>query len=428
MKNFGHLLIKEIKELINKQLVISLVFILVIFNFIGNVTRTEMKKAMAKQKIAVLDQDQSEISRNIIGALNMANFIIEEKAGEKEKVVQEIRNSNLDLLVVIPQGFGQLASSFQPAEVETYSFLRGVSISGRTKTEIVRALLNSTNEYLSNQYLKKKIPDADPKLLKAPIKNREFVVVRDKQAEGSSAAIIGALTAQNFILPVILMMIIMYSAQMVITAIAMEKQNKTLETLLTVPVSRGAIVMAKMMAAAVVGLLSAAIYMFGFRNAFNFTNMEDISRALGGVAPVLKQLGLTVSTQGYILFGISLFLTILCALALATILGVLAEDYRTAQSLSVPLVFIVMVPYFISLFADINTMSLPAKILVLAIPFSHPFFAMQNIMFGHLNMLWLGIAYNFLFVAVMLWWTTRIFATDRVLTMKLKWRKKKVVL
>ncbi|MGB9905838.1 MAG: ABC transporter permease, partial [Candidatus Saccharicenans sp.] len=154
----------------------------------------------------------------------------------------------------------------------------------------------------------------------------------------------------------------------------------------------------------------------------------DISQALGGVTPILKQLGLTINTQGYILFGISLFLTILCALALATILGVLAEDYRTAQSLSVPLVFVVMIPYFISLFADINTMSLPAKILVLAIPFSHPFFAMQNIMFGHMNMLWLGIVYNFLFVVVLLWWTTKIFATDRVLTMKLKWRKKKVVL
>lgn len=427
MKNFSHLLIKEIKELLNKQLVISLIFILVIFNFIGNVTRSEMKKAMSKQKIAVLDQDRSEISRNIIGALNMARFIIDEKTGDKQKVVEEVRNSNLELLVVIPQGFGELASSFKPAEVETYSFLRGISISGRAKTEMVRALLNSTNEYLSNEYLKKKIPETDPKLLKEPIKNREFVVVKDKQAEGSSAAVLNALTAQNFILPVILMMIIMYSAQMVITAIAMEKQNKTLETLLTVPISRGAIVMAKMLGAAIVGLLSAVIYMYGFRNAFNFSDV-DISQALGGITPILKQLGLTISTQGYVLFGISLFLTILCALSLATILGVLAEDYRTAQSLSVPLVFIVLIPYFISLFADINTMSLPAKILVLAIPFSHPFFAMQNIMFGHMNMVWLGIVYNFLFVVVMLWWTTRIFATDRVLTMKLKWGKKKVVL
>ncbi len=427
MKNFTHLLIKEIKELLNKQLIFSLVFILVIFNFIGNITRSEIKKAMAKQKVAVLDLDRSPVARNLIGALNAANFIIEEKSGEKNKVLDEIRQSQLDLLVVIPEGFGEKATSFQPVEVETYSFLRGVSIAGRTKTEVVKMLLNSTNEYLSNEFLKNKIPGVDPKLLKAPIKSKEFVVVRDKQAEGSSSMVIGAMTAQNFILPVILMMIIMYSAQMVITAIAMEKQNKTLETLLTVPISRTSIVMAKMLAAALVGLISAAIYIVGFRKAFTFSE-QDIGQALSGVAPIMKQLGLTINLHGYILFGISLFLTILCALALATVLGVLAEDYRTAQSLSVPLIFLVMIPYFISLFADINTMSLPAKLLVLAIPFSHPFFTITNIMFGHLNMVYFGILYNFLFVALLLYWTTKIFSTDRVLTMKLKWGKKKVVL
>jgi ABC-2 type transport system permease protein len=427
MKNFSHLLIKEIKELVNKQLIISLVFIVLIFNFIGNITKSEMKKAMAKQKIAVLDLDKSEISRNIIGALNMANFIIEEKAGGKEEVVKEVRSSGLDLLVVIPVGFGQAVSGFQAGEVETYSYLNGISMTGSRKSEIVKALLGTTNEFLSNQYLKKKVPDVNPQLLKTPIKSREFVVVKDKMGEGSASAVIGSLYAQSFILPVILMMIIMYSSQMVITAIAMEKQNKTLETLLTVPISRTSIVMAKMLAAGFVGLLSAAIYMYGFRNAFSF-NTGDIAKAMSGVAPILKQLGLTITTQGYALFGISLFLTILVALSLATVLGVLAEDYRTAQSLNVPLVFLVLIPYFISLFTDINTMSLPAKIFVLAIPFSHPFFAMQNIMFGHLNLVWIGIAYNFLFVAAMLYWTTKIFSTDRVLTMKLKWGKKKVVL
>lgn len=427
MKNFSHLLMKEIKELINKQLIISLVFILVIFNFIGSVTKSEVKKAMARQKIAVLDLDKSTISRNIIGALNMANFIIEEKSGEKEQVVRELKASGLDLLVVIPAGFGEEVSNFRPGEIETYSYLHGISMTGSRKSEIVKAVLQTTNDFLSNEYLKKKLPDLDPKLIKAPIKNREFVVVKDKMAEGSTSAVIGSLYAQSFILPVILMMIIMYSSQMVITAIAMEKQNKTLETLLTVPISRTAVVMAKMLAAGIVGLLSAAIYMYGFRNAFSF-NTGDIAKALGSMAPIMKQLGLTINTQGYVLFGISLFLTILVALSLATILGVLAEDYRTAQSLTVPLVFLVLIPYFISLFADINTMSLPAKVLVLAIPFSHPFFAVQNLMFGHMNMLWFGIAYNFLFVIVMLYWTTKIFSTDRVLTMKLKWGKKKVVL
>jgi ABC-2 type transport system permease protein len=427
MKNFSHLLIKEIKELINKQLIISLAFMVLIFIFIGNVTKSEMKKAMAKQKIAVLDLDKSGISRNIIGALNMANFIIEEKSGEKDRVIEEVRSSKVDLLVVIPAGFSQAVSNFKSGEVETYSYLRGISVAGTRKSEVVKVLLNTTNEFLSNEYLKNKLPEIDPKLLKAPIKSREFVVVKEKMAEGSGSSVMGTLYAQSFILPIILMMIIMYSSQMVITAIAMEKQNKTLETLLTVPISRTAIVTAKMLAAGIVGLLSAAIYMYGFRSAFSFSE-RDISTAISGVTPILKQLGLTITTQSYAIFGLSLFLTILCALSLATILGVLAEDYRTAQTLTVPLIFLLMIPYFISLFTDINAISLPAKILILAIPFSHPFFAMQNIMFGHMKMVWLGIIYNFLFVVVMLYWTTRIFSTDRVLTMKLKWGRKKVVL
>ncbi|MFA4926195.1 MAG: ABC transporter permease [Candidatus Aminicenantales bacterium] len=428
MKNFGHLLVKEIKELVNKQLIISLAMMILIFSFIGNVTKKEMKKAIAKQKIAVLDLDQSELSRNLIGTLNMANFIIDEQSGEKEQVIKQLQTTELGLLVVIPAGFSREVSNLKPAEVETYSYLRGISLSGTRSSEVVRAVLNTTNDFLSNQYLKKRLPDINPAEIKTPIKNREFILVKDRMAEGSSAAVIGTLYAQSYILPIILMMIIMYSSQMVITAIAMEKQNKTLETLLTVPISRQAIAMAKMLAAGLVGLLSAAIYLYGFQMAFSFPTEELSSATGGGVALILKQLGLTINTQGYILFGLSLFLAILCALSIATILGVLAEDYRTAQSLNIPLVFLILVPYFISLFADINTMSLPAKILVLAIPFSHPFFAMQNMMFGHMNMFWLGLVYNFIFVTVMLIWTARIFATDRVLTMKLKWGKKKVVL
>ena len=85
-------------------------------------------------------------------------------------------------------------------------------------------------------------------------------------AEGSAAAISGFVYSQSIFVPIILMMIIIYSSQMVISAIAMEKQNKTLETLLTVPIPRTSIVTAKMLAAGIVGLLSAVIYMIGMKS------------------------------------------------------------------------------------------------------------------------------------------------------------------
>jgi ABC-2 type transport system permease protein len=143
---------------------------------------------------------------------------------------------------------------------------------------------------------------------------------------------------------------------------------------------------------------------------------------------VVQKLGLVLNTNGYLLLGISLFFAILCALAMATILGVLAEDFRSAQSLIMPVIFLVMIPYFLSFFSDPRTLSLPVKLLVLAIPFSHPFLASQNIILENYSAVLYGILYMAFFFLVLVVIAARIFSTDRVLTMKLRWGKKKIVL
>ncbi len=44
MKRFTNLLKKEIKELVTKQLIISLAFTVILFNFIGQVSKKEVRK------------------------------------------------------------------------------------------------------------------------------------------------------------------------------------------------------------------------------------------------------------------------------------------------------------------------------------------------------------------------------------------------
>ncbi len=91
------------------------------------------------------------------------------------------------------------------------------------------------------------------------------------------------------------MMIVIYSSQMVISAVAMEKQNKTLETLLTVPIKRTSIITAKMLAAGLVGLISAGVYMFGFKGFVGGMG-EEAARAGahgGRRRAMMRQLGLT---------------------------------------------------------------------------------------------------------------------------------------
>jgi ABC-2 type transport system permease protein len=428
MNKFLNLLVKEIKELITLQLLISLLFTVFLFYFIGQMAKTEMKKAMRTQKIAVLNLDDSPFSEQLIGNLKTANFQAEMvKDRDKQKAIDETKASDINLLLVIPQGFGQSLETQEIKEIETYSYLRTFSIVGSRSSVIINAVIKAINEYLSNDFIKKKIPDVSPEKVKNPIRSKNFVIVKDRMAEGKAEAVAGFVSSQSLFVPVILMMIIIYASQMVISAIAMEKQNKTLETLLTVPISRTSIVTAKMFASGLVGLISAVIYMFGFRYYMGGF-MGDISRAAAadGVTGVIQKLGLAMSTKGFIILGISLFFAILVALALATILGVLAEDYRSAQSLIMPLIFLVMIPYFLSFFSDPRTLSLPAKILLYAIPFSHPFLTTQNLLLENYSAVLYGILYMLAVFIVLILIAARIFSTDKVLTMKLKFRKKKV--
>ena len=424
MKKFTNLLKKEVRELLTAQLLVSLLFMMALFYFIGDITKKEVAKAAGSQTVAVLDFDDSAASRGILKGMEAVHFTIQSMAGKtKEQAIRTARDGDAKVLLVIPLGFGQSLSDFKVREIETYSFMRNFSMVGAQTSAILKGVLAAMNNVISDRFLKAKIPDSDPEAIKNPIKSRDFVIVKNKMAEGSASTIARLLSSQTIFIPVILMMIIIYSSQMVITTVAMEKQNKTLETLLTVPIRRTSIITAKMLAAGLVGLLSAGIYMIGFRS---FTGgMTAGLEASSGMTAAMKTLGLSFSTGGYVFLGVSLFFAILCALAMAMILGVMAEDFRSAQMLIMPLIFLVMIPYFLSFFADFRTLSLPVKILVWVIPFSHPFLATQNIILGNTQGLVLGIAYMIVFFMVMVVIAARIFSTDRVLTMKLRWGKKK---
>jgi ABC-2 type transport system permease protein len=140
---------------------------------------------------------------------------------------------------------------------------------------------------------------------------------------------------------------------------------------------------------------------------------------------VIEQLGLALNTKSYIILGISLFFAILCALAMATILGVLAEDFRSAQTLIMPVIFLVMIPYILFFISDVKSLSLPVRIFVLAIPFTHPFLTTQNIFLENYSAIIYGILYMFIVFVILVAIAAHIFSTDKILTMKLRLGRKR---
>jgi len=184
VSKFINLLKKEIKELITFQLLISLLFSVVLFYFIGNIVQTEVKKIEEKQEIYVLNLDDSRESQTLLDSLSHAGFKVNLLNKEsKDEAVEYAKNNNINLLIVIPKGFSQAASEFQFKEIEAYYFIRSFSMSSAASAAIVDQVIAGINEVISNSFLKSNFPDLNPEDIKNPIKSKGFVVVNEVVAE-----------------------------------------------------------------------------------------------------------------------------------------------------------------------------------------------------------------------------------------------------
>jgi ABC-2 type transport system permease protein len=74
------------------------------------------------------------------------------------------------------------------------------------------------------------------------------------------------------------------------------------------------------------------------------------------------------------------------------------------------------------MYLDINSLPFALKILMYAIPYSHPIIASKAIIVGDYTTVALGIIYVTAFTAIVLYAASRLFATEKILTAKLKFR------
>jgi ABC-2 type transport system permease protein len=225
------------------------------------------------------------------------------------------------------------------------------------------------------------------------------------------------MVSQAIAMPVTIMILLTYSMQIAATSVAMEKEEKTLETLLTLPVDRFAILMGKLAGSVLVAGVGALTYMVGFTFYMNsFSSLMSLS------AIDLASLGLVPSLLGYLLLGVSLFVTLLSALALAVVLSAFADDVRGAQSLVGYIYPLLIIPALLMMYIDFNSLPTWLRIILFIIPYSHPILASKAVTMGDYPTAVLGIIYVSLFTISIMYAASRLFATEKILTAKLKFK------
>jgi len=402
----GNIIKKEFKELFVLSTLIPIIVVAVVFGSVGQMIGGIGETMEEKPVIGIVDADDGDFSDIATSVLTETTDIVYDGSDAAEGL-EEVKAKNGVALLVIPEDFSQSIDAGQPGQIEVYWIVRGVGMMDSISSGVVEGLLQAVNQGISATLIQQN-SSSDPALVLNPVIRIDTTLLKGKVIQGLSPTALGnMLISQSIVIPIVVMMLIIMAGSSVISSMGLEKENKTLETLLTLPVRRSQIVIGKIVGSALVGLIMAAIYMIGFSRYMNSFQFSDIN---------LADFGLAVGMQDYFLIGISLFTALLAGLSLCIVLGTFARDYRSAQALVFPITALAMIAMFLTLFKDFDTLPVVLRILAFAIPFSHPMMAMRALMLDNYWLVISGIAYTTVFTVTMVAVAVRIFNSDRLLT------------
>ena len=429
---FFNLFKKELKEMFNTNMILSLVISFTLLMVIGQFMQSSVDNMTeSTTSITVCNLDNTEFTSKIIKNLEDIGYKIKEVSiTDYPDDIYISQQTNSKNILVIPEGFTKNIENGETATIKNIGKVEGNSVMTQLESSSYSTAIGDISNIIKDILIEQKtdFSSSDLEFLNSPVTLDEVTVVGNKSESISASMVSSVISSQGTFVPIIIFVIIVFASQMIVTAISTEKIDKTLETLLSTPISRVSILSAKMLSAGLVSLISAVVYMLGFSMSMGSViseNTQSITSSAISTTMAMISLGLTLTPFDYIIIGLNIFLSIIIALSISMMLGVMVNDIKSTQIVLMPVMFMTMIPYFISYFADINTLSPILKAILNLIPFTHTFNVTNNIMFNHTSNVWLGTAYQLIFLIVCMFFAVKLFKSDKILTASIDFSRKK---
>ncbi len=390
---------KEVKELLTPATVLPVILMFIIFASMGNFFGETAEKAKEMPKIGLVCNDDGNASKIFVDVMEAYCNIV-----TRNNSIEEVKERKGIALIEVPSNFSSNIENFSKADIKIYWIINDVGISNAFPYETLKNIIDVAEEEIINNILKKR--EINASFVSNPISKEELTVFKEKEIDVSPSIILQFFSTQSTTVPIIVMIIILTSGGMVITSMGMEKENKTLETLLTLPVKRSNIIAGKIMGAAIVGFIIAMIYMAGFGYYISSFSGEKID---------LSTYGFKLDILDYFFISLSLFSSLLAGLSLCIVIGTFAKNYKSAQTLTLPISALAIIPMFIIMFKGFASLPFSLKAIIFAIPFSHPMMAPSFLLLNEYSIVIAGTAYSFIFSLICIAIAAYIFKTDLLL-------------
>lgn len=420
MGSLTSITLKEIKELVRDPKILFGVVLmpLLLFPVMGSaiqVSQQSVERAIVTSTFAVYTDDSGVVTSTMLDYLKTNRTVSVIQANSLNQALAQFQGTTSSTMIYIPSGFSENVTTGVKGKMIIYGNIKNMNIAETQSTNVVGTLVNIYSYYYSiariDSLLQAAGEVASPDAIRTPISIDYQSIIKGNVLNISPDAIISVVMNQSIMLPIMIMVMVMFAIQMAATSIALEKEQKTLETLMTLPVGRLTILGGKLAGSIVIAVAGAIAYMIGFGyyigSAMSFAQLSTVN--LGGA-------GIGIQPVGYVLLGINIFVTLVSALAMAISLAVFTDNVRSAQSLTGILVVPIILPAIILMFSDIDMLPQTFQWLMLAIPYTHSILASKAAFMGDYWIVLRSIAYISVFTIVVLYIAAKIFSTERIIT------------
>ena len=417
---------KEVKDLLrDPRIYIGLIVPIIIMPVMGFAMSAAMESSIETAvrkgvKVAVLDLDRTQTS---MGFLRFANAnglkVFEVKAGTVEKALEELSNYGIRILLVIPRGFESKLSSLEGSKLELYFEVKSVGFGEMGAFSAVEKVVELYSKTLSDTIISSIKPGVNPTIVRSPLNVTSYTIVKDRLLDMPPEAVFGQLfMGYGIMVPIVLMIVSIMVAQIAATATAVENEEKTLETLLTLPVSRYEILMAKVIGSTLVAILGTLFSMLGF--ALYFQTLFSLQELSGSLR--IGATGLPAPTpEIYLALCMSLLIVVFFTTSLGVIVGALSSDVRISNSLIGAVIIPIMIPAFLIMYGDVGSLPLALQAFVYALPVSYPMIIAKSMILSELPVEAVyGIPYSAGVTLLLLLLTSRLLVPEKLLLLQHK--------
>ncbi|ADI31774.1 ABC transporter permease [Staphylothermus hellenicus] len=425
MSGFKLVLIKELKSLIRdpKLLIAMLIVPLIItgamYFMIVSFTEQAVKEAEKPGGLVIIvDEDKGFWAKNFTSFLTQRRYSIvyADSVGDALKLYD---NLNPVGVVVIPPGFSQNITEGKIGYLGVVLKLRSISLTSISSSNKIFNIIRKYSINISATILARE--GINPAYALSPITSIANVYIRGRLIQATNINdVMGTLLMINIFIPIIVLFLAGIIAQLSATSIAVEKEEKMLETLLSLPMNRLSFIAAKITASAIAGLLGAFVYgglMIWYFSSL--TSVEGGSRGTNQLGYIIDIMSNIYGLENITLLILGLIAIVLFVLGLGVLLALFVEDVRSAQIASSYIILPLFFVMFIGLFLDISGYTQLSRMLLALIPIVNIGLIPSYIYIGDQTSIYIAIISSFIYAFLIMYIDSRLVNTEKIFTIKL---------